>query len=165
MFDMLEKMFSGELADFDEMFAYPPLDIRIKYKPGARKIEKISQGDQLDLANLEEVTLKAGEFALVDLGVAMELPEGWEAHVVPRSSTFKKWGIIQPNSPACIDCSYCGDNDWWFYPVYATRDVTIPAGTRICQFRLFENQPPLNFTEVETLGNADRNGCGSTGER
>ena len=157
----LMKMYDN----IDGMFAYPPLDIRIKYLPGARKVEKIANGDWVDLANLEEVTLKAGEFALVNLGVAMELPEGWEAHVAPRSSTFKKWGIIQVNSVGLIDASYCGDDDIWFMPVYATRDVVIPAGTRICQFRVIENQPPLNFVEVEHLGNENRGGCGSTGER
>lgn len=141
-----------------------PMDIRIKYLPGANKLVKFSVGDWIDLSNLEEVTLKAGEFALVNLGVAMELPDGWEAHVAPRSSTFKKWGIIQVNSVGLIDSSYCGDGDIWFMPVYATRDVTIPAGTRLCQFRVMENQPPIRFIEVESLDNADRGGCGSTGD-
>lgn len=145
--------------------SFPPLDVKIKYLPGARKVEKISSGDWVDLANLEDVTLAAGEFALINLGVAIELPKGWEAHIAPRSSTFKRWGIIQVNSVGLVDSSYCGDNDIWFMPVYATRDVTIPAGTRICQFRIMENQPPINFIEVESLGNENRGGCGSTGDR
>ena len=122
------------------------------------------KSDWIDLRAAEEVTLKAGEFALIPLGVAMALPEGYEAHLAPRSSTFKNYGILQTNSMGVVDCSYCGDNDQWRMPVYATRDVTIEKNARICQFRIMQNQPPLRFTRVERLDGPDRGGFGSTGK-
>ena len=123
------------------------------------------RSDWIDLRAAEEVTLKAGEFALIPLGVAMALPEGYEAHLAPRSSTFKNYGILQTNSVGVVDWSYRGDNDEWRMPVYATRDVTIEKGARICQFRIVENQPKLNFVRVEHLDGPDRGGFGSTGKR
>ena len=108
--------------------------------------------------------LKAGEHKLIPLGVAIKLPEGYEAHIVPRSSTFKTYGIIQTNHMGIIDNTYCGDNDQWFMSVYATRDTVIGFNERICQFRIIENQPKLQFIEVEHLGDIDRGGFGSTGK-
>ena len=122
------------------------------------------KSDWIDLHLAEEVTLQAGEFRLLPLGVAIALPEGYEAHIVPRSSTFKNYGILQTNSMGVVDCSYCGDNDQWRMPVYATRDVTIEKNARICQFRIMRNQPPLRFTRVERLDGPDRGGFGSTGK-
>ena len=122
------------------------------------------KSDWIDLHAAEEVALKAGEFRLIPLGVAIALPEGYEAHIVPRSSTFKNYGILQTNSMGVVDCSYCGDNDQWRMPVYATRDVTIEKNARICQFRIMKNQPPLTFTRVERLDGPDRGGFGSTGK-
>ena len=122
------------------------------------------KSDWIDLHAAETVTLKAGEFQLIPLGVAIALPEGYEAHIVPRSSTFKNYGILQTNSMGVVDCSYCGDNDQWRMPVYATRDVTIEKNARICQFRIMQNQPPLRFTRVERLDGPDRGGFGSTGK-
>lgn len=140
--------------------------IRIKYfTDKIDKIQKIDKGDWIDLRAAETVELKAGEFKLIPLGVAMELPKGYEAHVVPRSSTYKNFGIIQTNHQAVIDESYCGDNDQWFYPVYALRDTIISLNDRICQFRIMEKQPKISFEEVEVLGNEDRNGIGSTGTK
>ena len=107
--------------------------------------------------------LKKGEFGLIPLGVAMQLPDGYEAHLVPRSSTFKNWGIIQTNSVGIIDGSYCGDNDMWKMPVYATRDTVIEINDRVAQFRIAENQPKIRFVETDHLSNADRGGFGSTG--
>ena len=95
----------------------------------------------------------------------MELPKGYEAHIVPRSSTFKNYGIIQTNSCGIVDCTYCGDEDMWRMPVYATRDTVIGENERICQFRIFENMPQINFDEVESLGNANRGGFGTTGKK
>ena len=95
--------------------------------------------------------MKAGEFRLIPLGVAIELPEGYEAHVVPRSSTFKNYGLLQANSMGVVDYTYRGDNDQWRVPMYATRDVHVDKNTRICQFRIMKNQPPLVFTRVEHL--------------
>ena len=141
--------------------------IRIKYFTDA--IERLTyidgKSDWIDLRASEGVTLKAGEFCLIPLGVAMELPEGYEAHVVPRSSTFKNYGIIQTNSCGIIDGTYCGDDDMWRMPVYAVRDTVIHVNDRICQFRIFENQPKITFDEVESLGNKNRGGFGSTGKQ
>ena len=123
------------------------------------------KSDWIDLRSAERVELKAGEFRLIRLGIAMELPKGYEAHVVPRSSTFKTWGLLQTNSMGVIDGSYCGDNDEWRMPVYATRDTVVEVGDRICQFRIMENQPKITFETVEHLGGADRGGFGTTGSK
>ena len=139
--------------------------IKIKYHTD--EIEKLryidGKSDWIDLRAAEDVELKAGEFKLISLGVSMELPKGYEAHVVPRSSTFKTWGILQTNSMAVIDESYCGDNDIWRYPVYATRDTVIHKNDRICQFRIEKHQPTIEFEEVEHLDGEGRGGFGSTG--
>lgn len=140
------------------------MKIKIKYLDDSiEKISVISKGDWTDLRAAETVTMKKGEFRLIPLGVAMQLPAGWEAHVLPRSSTFKNFGIIQANSMGVIDNSYCGDNDWWFYPAIALRDTVINKNDRICQFRIMENQPQVEFETVEALEGADRGGFGSTG--
>jgi dUTP pyrophosphatase len=140
------------------------LEIKIKYFDGElEKVNKISVGDWIDLRSAIDVTLTKDEFKLIPLGIAMQLPEGYEAHIVPRSSTYKKFGIIQTNHQAVIDESYCGDNDQWFYPAYALRDTTIQKNDRICQFRIVKKMPQVKFTEVSELGNQDRGGIGSTG--
>lgn len=142
------------------------VDVKIKYfDKDLIKVEKIDKGDWIDLRSAETVELKAGEFKLIPLGVAMELPEGYEAHVVPRSSTFKKWGIIETNSMGIIDESYKGDNDQWFFPAYALRDTKIEKNDRICQFRIVKKMEAVNFETVEVLGNKDRGGHGSTGSK
>ena len=141
-------------------------EIKVKYfVDGIDELCAVAgKSDWIDLHAAEEVTLKAGEFRLIPLGVAMALPEGYEAHIVPRSSTFKNYGILQTNSMGVVDSSYRGDNDQWRMPVYATRDVTIEKDARICQFRIVRNQPPLTFTRVERLDGPDRGGFGSTGK-
>ncbi len=141
--------------------------IKIKYfGQDLEKLEYIGgKSYWIDLRASETVELKAGDFKLIPLGVAMELPPGYEAHVVPRSSTFKTYGILQTNSCGVIDGSYCGDQDMWKMPVYATRDTTIQKGDRICQFRIMENQPEIVFQETEFLENKDRGGFGTTGVR
>lgn len=140
----------------------------IKIKYFTDKIEKLAyiggKSDWVDLRSAEDVTLKKGEFKLIPLGIAMELPKGYEAHVVPRSSTYKNFGVIQTNHMGVIDETYCGDNDQWFMPVLAMRDTRIHVNDRICQFRIMEHQPELVFEETETLGHADRGGHGSTGK-
>ena len=139
--------------------------IKIKYHTD--EIEKLryidGKSDWIDLRAAEDVELKAGDFKLISLGISMELPKGYEAHIVPRSSTFKNFGIIQTNHQAVIDESYCGDNDIWRYPVYALRDTVIHKNDRICQFRIIEHQPTIEFEEVDKLGNKNRNGFGSSG--
>lgn len=138
--------------------------IKIKYHDSDLiRIEKIDKGDWVDLRAAEEVCLKAGEYAMISLGVSMRLPDGYEAHIAPRSSTFKNYGILQTNSVGVVDNSYSGDNDIWRMPVYATRDTVIRKNDRICQFRIVERQPELLFEEVEQLGGKDRGGFGSTG--
>lgn len=138
--------------------------IKIKYfSEKIDKIEKIEKGDWIDLRSAEDVELKQGESAVIKLGVGMKLPDGFEAHVVPRSSTFKKWGIIQTNSMGIIDNSYSGDEDEWMMPVYALRDTKISINDRICQFRIVEKQPEVKFQTVEHLDAQSRGGFGSTG--
>ena len=143
------------------------MEIKIKYI--SNEIDKLTfidgKSDWIDLRAAETVEMKAGDFKLIKLGVAMQLPKGYEAHIVPRSSTFKNFGIIQTNHQAVIDESYCGDNDEWRYPAYALKDAVINVNDRICQFRIVEKQPKINFEEVETLGNEDRGGIGSTGKQ
>lgn len=140
--------------------------IRIKYF--SEQIEKLTyienKSDWIDLRAAADVSLKKGETALIPLGVAMELPSGYEAHVVPRSSTFKNFGIIQTNHMGVIDESYCGNNDQWYMPVLAVRDTKIHVNDRICQFRIMEHQPIIQFEETDELHHSDRGGFGSTGK-
>ncbi|MDX8366212.1 dUTP diphosphatase [Cytobacillus sp. IB215665] len=140
------------------------LTIKIKYfNKQLPKINKIEVGDWIDLRAAETVEIQKEEFCLIPLGVAMELPDGHEAHVVPRSSTFKNFGIIQTNSMGIIDESYKGDNDQWFFPAYALRDTKIEFGDRICQFRMIKKMKHVTFKEVAVLNNENRGGHGSTG--
>lgn len=137
--------------------------VKIKYFSDIEKIKKIETGDWIDLRSAETITLKQFEFKLIPLGIAVELPHGYEAHVVPRSSTFKNFGVLQTNHMGVIDESYCGDKDQWFMPVIAMRDTTINKNDRICQFRIIEKMLPIEFLEVETLSTNNRGGHGSTG--
>lgn len=137
--------------------------IKIKYLTDIDKIERISVGDWIDLRLAENVYMRKGDFRLLPLGVAMQLPEGYEAIVAPRSSTFKNHKILMCNSIGVIDESYKGNGDQWHFPAYATADVKLEKNTRICQFRIIEHQPDLEFVEVDDLGNEDRKGIGSTG--
>jgi dUTP pyrophosphatase len=139
------------------------VNIKIKYLRDIEKLEILSCGDWIDLRAAEDVELYAGEYKMIPLGVAMELPLGYEALVAPRSSTFKKYGVLMANSIGIIDESYNGDNDEWHFPAYATRNTVIKKNERICQFRLIEHQPGVVFLEVNKLGNDDRGGIGSTG--
>ena len=141
--------------------------MQIKIKYFTDKIDKLcyidGKSDWIDLRAAETVELKAGEFKLIPLGVAMQLPEGYEAHIVPRSSTFKNFGIIQTNHMGIVDESYCGPNDQWLMPAYALRDTIINVNDRICQFRIMEHQPKFDFLSSALEENEDRNGIGSTG--
>ena len=140
--------------------------IRIQYLDETiKRLEYIDgKSDWIDLRAAEDITLKQGEFKLIPLGVAMQLPKGYEAHVVPRSSTYKNFGIIQTNHMGVIDETYAGPNDWWYMPVYAVRDTQIQKNDRICQFRIMEHQPKVLFEECERLDAPDRGGIGSTGK-
>lgn len=139
--------------------------IKIKYfNSNLEKLDYIDgKSDWIDLRIGQNMTLKKGESALIPLGVGMKLPDGYEAHAVPRSSTFKKYGLIQTNSIGIIDNTYCGDEDEWKLPVYATKDVFLYEGERICQFRIVRNQPRIVFEEVNHLEDKSRGGFGSTG--
>lgn len=141
-----------------------PLKIKIKYFSDIDKIKSISIGDWIDLRSAETIEFNAGDFYIVKLGVAMQLPNGYEAHIVPRSSLFKNYNILQTNGMAVIDNSYCGDNDQWVFPAYAVKKSYIRKNDRICQFRIVKKQPDIEFVEVKSLGNKDRNGLGSTGK-
>ena len=145
------------------------MQAEIKVRYFSDEIERLryieGKSDWIDLRAAENITMKAGEFRLIPLGVGMALPAGYEAHVVPRSSTFRNFGIIQTNSMGVIDESYCGDNDQWFFPAYALRDTEIRVNDRICQFRIMEHQPEIVFRETEHLEGKDRGGFGSTGRR
>jgi dUTP pyrophosphatase len=139
------------------------MTIDIKYHADIIPLEMTENGDWCDLRLAEDVTLKAGEFKILSLGVSMKLPEDCEALVIPRSSTFKRWGIIQVNSVGLIDNSYCGDNDIWGFPALATQDVTIEKNSRICQFRIQKKMDKVTFNTVDSLTGEDRGGFGSTG--
>ena len=140
-------------------------DIKIKYfSDDLERLRYIDgKSDWIDLRAAETVELKKGDYYAIKLGVAMKLPEGYEAHVVPRSSTFKNYGLIMVNSVGIIDNTYCGPNDQFHMPVYATRDTVVNFNDRICQFRIMENQPKINFIEDDLEGETNRGGLGSTG--
>ena len=142
------------------------MEIKIKYFTDIEPIQFIAgKSDWYDLRSAEDVEMKAGEFKLIKLGVAMQLPEGYEAIIAPRSSTFKNFGLLQTNSIGVVDETYCGDDDQWRFPALAMRDTVIHKNDRICQFRIFKHQPPVEFTVVEKLENANRGGIGSTGKQ
>lgn len=140
--------------------------IRILYhSKEIKKLEYIDgKSDWIDLRSAESVTIKKGEIRLIDLGVSMQLPKGYEAVIVPRSSTFKNFGLIQINHMGVIDESYCGSGDVWKMPVFAVRDTQVQVNDRICQFRIQRHQPRIVFEEVEELDGEDRGGFGSTGK-
>lgn len=136
--------------------------LRIKFIEDVYEIEK--HGDWFDLRCIEDVKMERGDFKYISLGVSIELPKGYEAIVAPRSSTFSRYGIIQANSIGIIDEGYNGDNDVWHFPAYCLwRQTEIPAGSRLCQFRIIEHQPNIAFTISSELGNKDRGGLGSSG--
>ncbi len=140
--------------------------IKIKYlDPHILPVKEFVGGDWVDLRSRVTLKIKAGEYVEIPLGVAMELPSGYEAHIVPRSSTFRNYGILMTNGVGIVDESYCGDTDEWHFPAYATRDCVINANDRICQFRITKHQPGLSFETVLSLDNPNRGGLGSTGTR
>lgn len=148
------------------------MKIRIKYFDGATKLKKIVKGNWIDVYANKDVFVKEGERAMIPLGFALELPSGWEGHLAPRSSTFKTWGIIQTNSVGVVDDTYIGDNDQWHMPVFClqgkeenegSKGIWVKQGDKIGQFRIMEVMPQIEFEEVESFGNQDRGGFGTTG--
>lgn len=141
------------------------MEIKIKYLPGATRLEWNPKGNWIDLYAYEDKILKKEEYGLISLGVAMELPNGYEAHLAPRSSTYKTWGILQTNSVGILDETFRGDGDIWHFPAYATKDTIIKKGDKICQFRIMRVQPDFSFIETANLGNDNRGSFGSTGAK
>ena len=140
------------------------LKVEVCYVDGTETICPVENGDWVDIAIPHSVYIHKGEYQEIPLGFSMAIPEGYEVHVLPRSSTFKTWGILLVNSVGVIDHSYCGPDDVWRFPALGTRDVLIPAGTRICQFRLVKNQEPMTIKVVGSNTRTNRGGLGSTGE-
>lgn len=140
-------------------------EIKVKIHADIEPPAPITGGDWVDLRAAEDVEMDAGEYRVISLGVSMRLPDGYEAHMVARSSTFKRWGLLMVNGMAIIDNSYSGDGDVWGFPALATRKTSIRKGDRICQFRIMENQPEAAICVVDSLGGTDRGGFGSTGTR
>jgi len=140
------------------------LEIKVKYHlDELERIKKIRVGDWIDLRSAEKVIMPPGSYRLISLGISVELPCGYEAHIAPRSSTFINFGIIMVNSPGIIDETYCGNNDIWYFSAYALNTCNIKVNDRICQFRIVEKQQLAYITEVDFLENDDRGGFGSTG--
>lgn len=161
-----KNCFGASFNDCEECERRNNMLIEVKYlRDGIQEIEQIANGDWVDLRTAEDIHMQKGDFALIPLGVAMKLPSNCEALIIPRSSTFMKYGIIMSNSVGLIDESYFGDDDEWKFPAYAISSVYIPKNTRICQFRIIEHQPPITFRGTEHLSNKSRGGFGSTGER
>ena len=142
--------------------------IKIKYfDKDIDKLEYIG-GDKsnwIDLRSAETVHLKKGEFHLIPLGVGMKLPDSYEAHVVPRSSTYKNFKLIQTNHMGMIEKTSSGHTDQWMMPVIAMEDTTVNKNDRICQFRIEKIQPEIIFEEVEHLDEVSRGGFGSSGKQ
>ena len=150
------------------------MKLKIKYFNNAKKLEKISKGNWIDVYANEDVFILKNHSKTIPLGFALELPKGWEGHLAPRSSTFKTWGIIQTNSVGVVDDTYIGDNDEWSMPVYCLEakkysdgafGTWIRKGDKIGQFRIMEVMPDIEFEEVEELNNPNRGGFGTTGAK
>lgn len=139
-------------------------NIFVKYfTDGIKPLDKKEIGDWIDLRAAEDIELKKGEFRLIPLGVGMKLPYGYEANIVPRSSTYKNFKIIQTNSFAVIDNSYSGNDDQWMFPALAIEDTVIHKNDRICQFRINKIQNNIKFKTVDRLDERNRGGIGSSG--
>ena len=165
-----DNKFWWEDCMFDELVS--ELIIRVKYFDGATKLKKITKGNWIDVYANKDMFIEEGTRAMIPLGFALELPNGWEGHLAPRSSTFKTWGIIQTNSVGVVDDTYIGDNDQWHMPVYCLQGkdsvdgqlgTIIRKGDKVGQFRIMEVMPQIEFEEVDSFGNADRGGFGTTG--
>ena len=140
------------------------MKVKVKYHTDILPLEQTDNGDWIDLRAAEDVEMKAGDFKIISLGISMKLPKGYEAHIIPRSSTFKTWGIIQTNHMGLIDNTYCGEDDIWMFPALATRDIIIKKNDRICQFRVEKKMESLEFETVDKMEDANRGGFGSSGK-
>ena len=144
------------------------MEEKIKIKYHLKELEKLryidGKSDWIDLRVAEEVKMKAGEFRLISMGISVELPKGYEMWILPRSSAFKNFGVIQTNAMGVVDESFCGDNDIIHMPILAMRDTEMHINDRIGQFRIAKHQAEIHFVEVEHLNHADRGGFGTTGK-
>ena len=144
------------------------MEEKIKIKYHVKELEKLryidGKSDWIDLRVAEEVKMKAGEFRLISMGISVELPKGYEMWILPRSSAFKYFGVIQTNAMGVVDESFCGDNDIIHMPILAMRDTEMHINDRIGQFRIAKHQAEIHFVEVEHLNHADRGGFGTTGK-
>lgn len=157
---------ADEIAPYREKKQRQPLQIKVKYfDDEIQKLEKISTGDWIDLRAAETIELKQFEYKLIPLGVGMKLPKDYEVNIVPRSSTFKNFGVLQTNSFGVVDNSYSGDADQYHFPALAMRDTVIQKGDRICQMRINRIMPSVEFKTVDKLDDANRGGIGSTGTK
>ena len=156
--------------------------IPIRYLDGAKELVINPKGNCIDVYAYEDMFIPYMSYAMINLGFAMQLPKGKIAKLYPRSSTFKTWGLIQTNHTGIIDESYCGNDDIWHLPVQCTmpkqvekvmingHKVTV-AGTwvkkddKIAQFEIVDAMEMPTFKKVEDLGNYNRGGFGSTGEK
>ena len=160
------------------------MELKIRYFEGAKKLEKFSHGNWIDVYANKDVFVEKNSRAMIPLGFALELPKGWEGHLAPRSSTFKTWGVIQTNSVGVVDDTYIGNEDQWHMPVYCldpkdrieedvkgsdykkvTHGSWIRKGDKIGQFRIMPVMPEISFVEVESLDNTNRGGFGTTGKQ
>lgn len=144
------------------------MEEKIKIKYHVKELEKLryidGKSDWIDLRVAEEVKMKAGEFRLISMGISVELPKGYEMWILPRSSAFKNFGVIQTNAMGVVDESFCGDNDIIHMPILAMWDTEMHINDRIGQFRIAKHQAEIHFVEVEHLNHADRGGFGTTGK-
>lgn len=144
------------------------MEEKIKIKYHVKELEKLryidGKSDWIDLRVAEDVKMKAGEFRLISMGISVELPKGYEMWILPRSSAFKNFGVIQTNAMGVVDESFCGDNDIIHMPILAMRDTEMHINDRIGQFRIAKHQAEIHFMEVEHLNHADRGGFGTTGK-
>lgn len=146
------------------------MELHVKYfDPSIPPLKRIFVGDWIDLRTREDVVMECGTYRNIPLNVAIKLPDGYEAIMAPRSSTFKNFGILMANGIGVIDETYCGDDDEWQFPAYALNipghhdRVWIPKGMRIAQFRIIEHQPIFDIRTVVSHGEKNRGGFGTTG--
>ncbi len=160
--------FEEELENMKDVYPVEkiisPLELKVKYHDSELiKLEQVEGSDWIDLRSATDIEIEQFESKKISLGISIEIPIGFEAHIAPRSGTFDKYGIIMTNGLGIIDNKYKGNEDIWGMNVWAVRKTKINKNDRICQFRIIEKQPNLIFNEVDDMNNENRGGWGSTG--
>lgn len=159
------KITTKSIFDYEDGFTNLPV---LRRETAKEKLEWKSGLVEFEEGFFEKahyIPYSKGDYLWLNLGVSIQLPEGYEAHVVPRSSTFKTYSIIQTNHIGIIDESYCGNDDIWIMPVLAMEDGFIICDERVCQMRIDKKMPSVQFNIVEDLGNANRGGLGHSGTK